>query len=64
MTLGKQNFVNPGAILAALVDDNNMKFQVGQGEDIREFNDILLGRIKDAFVDLKVLHNNKEGQEN
>ncbi len=29
MALGKQNFVNPGAVLAALVDDNNMKFQVG-----------------------------------
>ena len=42
-------------MLAALVDDNGMSFQVGQGEDIREFNDILLGRISDVLANSKIL---------
>ena len=29
IALGKQNYVNPGAVLAALVDDNGRSFQVG-----------------------------------
>lgn len=51
MAIGQRNFVNPGAVLAALIDDNDIQFQVGQGEDIREFNDILIGRISDACRD-------------
>jgi hypothetical protein len=36
-------------LLAALVDDDDNDFKTGAEGDIREFNDILLGRIADAL---------------
>ncbi len=49
MTSGNQSFLNPRQLLEAVVNDFGEKFKLGDEHDIREFNDIFLGRINDAL---------------
>lgn len=56
MAIGNKAYVEPGPVLAAIVDDSANQFQVGDERDLREFNEIFLSRIQDA---LKAAQNSK-----
>jgi hypothetical protein len=46
---GIQSYVDPTEVLTAIVDAFGEKFQFGQEQDIREFNELFISRISDAF---------------
>ena len=49
MTMGNKKYVNPSGVLQAIVDDNGNQIQIGEENDIREFNNIFLSRISDTL---------------
>ena len=47
---GIQSYVDPTEVLTAIVDAFGEKIQFGQDQqDIREFNELFISRISDAF---------------
>lgn len=46
---GNKAYVEPGPVLASIVDDAAHKYQIGDERDLREFNEIFLSRITDAI---------------
>ena len=49
MAVGNKKYVEPGLVLKAIIDDNGNQIQIGEENDIREFNQVFLSRISDAF---------------
>jgi len=38
MAVGNKKYVEPGPVLKAIIDDNGNQIQIGEENDIREFN--------------------------
>lgn len=49
MAKGNKKYIDPSGVLYCMVDNFGQKVQIGEEKDIREFNDVLLARISDAF---------------
>jgi hypothetical protein len=49
MQSGIQSYVDPTEVLTAIVDAFGEKIQFGREQDIREFNELFISRISDAF---------------
>jgi ubiquitin carboxyl-terminal hydrolase 25/28 len=49
MAMGNKKYIDPSGVLYSIVDNFGQKVQIGEEKDIREFNDVLLARISDAF---------------
>lgn len=49
MAKGNKKYVDPSGVLHSIVDDFGQRVQIGEEKDIREFNEVLLARISDAF---------------
>jgi hypothetical protein len=49
MESGKKSYVKPCELLNVLVDDNGLKFDVGDEKDLSSFNDILISRVIEAM---------------
>ena len=47
MATGNKSYVEPSAILKAIVDDSGHQVQIGDEKDIAQFNEIFLSRISD-----------------
>jgi hypothetical protein len=55
MAIGNKKYVDPSGVLNSIVDDFGQRVQIGEEKDIREFNEVLLARISDAFKAKKSL---------
>ena len=49
MAVSNKKYLDPSGVLKAIVDSQGEQMTIGEEKDIREFNDVLLSRIKDAF---------------
>jgi hypothetical protein len=49
MAIGNKAYVEPGPVLGAIIDDAAHQYQIGDERDLREFNEIFLSRITDAY---------------
>lgn len=49
MAKGNKKYIDPSGVLYSIVDNFGQKVQIGEEKDIREFNDVLIARISDAF---------------
>ena len=49
MAVSNKKYLDPSGVLKAIVNSQGEQMTIGEEKDIREFNDVLLSRIKDAF---------------
>ena len=49
MSVSNKKYLDPSGVLSAIVSDQGEQMTSGEEKDIREFNDVLLSRIKDAL---------------
>lgn len=49
MSMGNKKYVDPSGVLKSIVNDQGEPMTIGEEKDIREFNDVLLSRIRNAF---------------
>lgn len=49
LAMGNKKYVDPSGVLRSIIDDFGQPIQIGEEKDIREFNEVLLGRISDAL---------------
>lgn len=49
MSVSNKKYLDPSGVLQSIVDDQGQPMTIGDEKDIREFNDVLLSRIRNAF---------------
>ena len=53
MSVSNKKYLDPSGVLNSIVNGRREQMTIGEEKDIREFNDVLLSRIRNAFESRK-----------
>ena len=53
MSVSNKKYLDPSGVLNSIVNGRGEQMTIGEEKDIREFNDVLLSRIRNAFESRK-----------